>query len=98
MWAHIWVIVHQEMVGSSRFAQGAFFIFSLHRSTYSCCKFFADYFVCMCISVLQCPHCKQKCRIKDIRLLYATRLVAIDGHLQKVPFREKKIVVIFGVG
>ncbi|XP_041998342.1 E3 ubiquitin-protein ligase RFWD3-like [Salvia splendens] len=31
----------------------------------------------------KCPHCKTKCRIKDIRLLYATRLVAIDEHLQK---------------
>ncbi|KAH6825355.1 hypothetical protein C2S53_016782 [Perilla frutescens var. hirtella] len=31
----------------------------------------------------KCPQCKKKCRIKDIRLLYATRVVAIDGDLQK---------------
>ncbi|KAL3622636.1 hypothetical protein CASFOL_034047 [Castilleja foliolosa] len=31
----------------------------------------------------KCPQCKKKCRIKDIRLLYATRVVALDGELQK---------------
>ncbi|KAI3471867.1 hypothetical protein Pfo_028555 [Paulownia fortunei] len=31
----------------------------------------------------KCPQCKKKCGIKDIRLLYATRIVAIDGELQK---------------
>lgn len=38
------------------------------------------------ISVLQCPQCKRKCRIKDIRLLYATKVIAIDEALQKVHF------------
>ncbi|KAL0375025.1 UNVERIFIED_CONTAM: hypothetical protein Sradi_3418200 [Sesamum radiatum] len=31
----------------------------------------------------KCPQCKKKCGIKDIRLLYASRIVAIDGELQK---------------
>ncbi|CAA0830327.1 Transducin/WD40 repeat-like superfamily protein [Striga hermonthica] len=31
----------------------------------------------------KCPQCKKNCRMKDIRLLYATRIVAIDGELQK---------------
>ncbi|KAK6147061.1 hypothetical protein DH2020_017973 [Rehmannia glutinosa] len=30
-----------------------------------------------------CPQCKKKCGIKDIRLLYASRIVAVDGELQK---------------
>ncbi|KAL3628470.1 hypothetical protein CASFOL_027516 [Castilleja foliolosa] len=31
----------------------------------------------------KCPQCKKACQINDIRLLYATRVVAIDGELQK---------------
>ncbi|KZV26032.1 hypothetical protein F511_13910 [Dorcoceras hygrometricum] len=31
----------------------------------------------------KCPQCKKKCGIKDIRLLYASQIVAIDGELQK---------------
>ncbi|KAL6500888.1 hypothetical protein OROHE_025383 [Orobanche hederae] len=31
----------------------------------------------------KCPQCKKNCRVKDIRLLYATRIVAIDEELQK---------------
>ncbi|GER45446.1 RING/U-box superfamily protein [Striga asiatica] len=31
----------------------------------------------------KCPQCKKNCRMKDIRLLYASRIVAIDGELQK---------------
>ncbi|KAL6521180.1 hypothetical protein OROGR_017749 [Orobanche gracilis] len=31
----------------------------------------------------KCPQCKKNCRVKDIRLLYATRIVAIDEKLQK---------------
>ncbi|KAL3825860.1 hypothetical protein ACJIZ3_021889 [Penstemon smallii] len=31
----------------------------------------------------KCPQCKKKCAMKDIRLLYASRIVAIDGELQK---------------
>ncbi|KAL3628468.1 hypothetical protein CASFOL_027514 [Castilleja foliolosa] len=31
----------------------------------------------------ECPQCSKKCLIKDIRLLYATRVVALDEELQK---------------
>ncbi|KAL8040368.1 hypothetical protein ABFX02_10G093600 [Erythranthe guttata] len=31
----------------------------------------------------KCPQCKKKCRIKDIRLLYANQIVAVDGEVQK---------------
>ncbi|CAA0830436.1 Transducin/WD40 repeat-like superfamily protein [Striga hermonthica] len=31
----------------------------------------------------KCPQCKKNCRMKDIRLLYASQIVAIDGELQK---------------
>ncbi|GER54283.1 transducin/WD40 repeat-like superfamily protein [Striga asiatica] len=33
--------------------------------------------------LISCPQCKKNCRVKDIRLLYATQIVAIDGELQK---------------
>ncbi|KAG8376610.1 hypothetical protein BUALT_Bualt09G0081400 [Buddleja alternifolia] len=36
----------------------------------------------------KCPQCKKKCGLKDIRLLYATRIVAVDGELQKVTVRS----------
>ncbi|EPS57387.1 hypothetical protein M569_17431, partial [Genlisea aurea] len=31
----------------------------------------------------KCPQCKKSCRSRDIRLLYASQIVAIDGKLQK---------------
>ncbi|KAL3628469.1 hypothetical protein CASFOL_027515 [Castilleja foliolosa] len=31
----------------------------------------------------KCPYCLTKSRVKDIRLLYTTQVVAIDGALQK---------------
>ncbi|XP_051130324.1 uncharacterized protein LOC127250894 [Andrographis paniculata] len=31
----------------------------------------------------KCPQCKKDCGVKDIRLLYATQVVAVDGELQK---------------
>ncbi|KAL0347146.1 UNVERIFIED_CONTAM: hypothetical protein Scaly_1730600 [Sesamum calycinum] len=40
----------------------------------------------------KCPQCKKKCGIKDIRLLYASRIVAIDGELQKKAEWSKKEV------
>ncbi|PIN10305.1 RING-finger-containing E3 ubiquitin ligase [Handroanthus impetiginosus] len=31
----------------------------------------------------KCPQCKKKCGLKDIRPLYASQIVAVDGELQK---------------
>lgn len=34
--------------------------------------------------VFQCPQCNRKCSMKDVRKLYASRIVAVDEESQKV--------------
>ncbi|KAL3536228.1 hypothetical protein ACH5RR_004689 [Cinchona calisaya] len=43
----------------------------------------------------KCPQCNMKCTLKDIRVLYASRIVVVDGELQKkVQFLESKCTLL----
>ena len=55
--------------------------------------FIWDSCFCHLFFFLQCPQCNRKCTLKDVRKLFASRLVAIDGESQKVTpkFRESII-------
>lgn len=44
---------------------------------------------------LKCPQCNRKCTLKDVRKLFASRVVAIDGESQKVILKFQRIDKVY---